>query len=32
MKGEELCRYLCADNQDDMLNLIAAVVKAKVWE
>ena len=25
-----LCRYLCADSEQDMLKMIAAIVKAKV--
>ncbi len=30
MKGEDQCRYLCADKQDDMMKIIAAIIKAKV--
>ena len=30
MRGEENCKYLCADSEADMLKLIAAVVQAKV--
>lgn len=29
-KGDELCRFFCADNKDEMLKIIAAIVKVKV--
>jgi hypothetical protein len=29
-KGDELSKFFCSDNKDDMLKLIAAVVQAKV--
>lgn len=30
MKGEEQSRYFCADKKEEMLKIMAAVVKAKV--
>ena len=30
MRGEENCKYLCADSEADMLKLMAAIVQAKV--
>ena len=30
MRGEENCRYLCADSEPDMLRVMAAIVKSKV--
>ncbi len=30
MRGEDKCRYLCADKEEDMLKIFAWIVKAKV--
>ena len=30
MRGEENCKFLCADSEADMLKLMAAIVQAKV--
>ncbi len=30
MRGEDKCRYLCADKEEDMLKIFAWIIKAKV--
>ena len=30
MRGEENCKFLCADSEADMLKLMAAIIQAKV--
>lgn len=30
MRGDENCKFLCADSESDMLKIMAAIVQAKV--
>jgi len=32
MKGEEQSRYFCADKQDHVMKIMAAIIKAKVCQ